>query len=339
LAGVTEIVPGVAVATVLAVISNTIHNLIVIGAQKPVSAVVIAIIIGMIVRSTGGRKHLAPGLSFSVKKILRLAIILLGFDLKLSSVVATGVGTLGVILAAVLAGILSAVYLGRLMGLRDELSTLIGTGTAICGATAIVAAAPAVGADDSDVSYAVGTITIFGILAIFAYPFLGHGLGLTDSQFGTWAGTAVHETAQVLAVGFAYSDPAGKIAAIVKLTRTTLLAPLVVVLGAMYARKRTGKFSREAAMKAFPYFILWFLAASVVRTVVDGFAGAGMPTWTAFLNQAKEASKFLIVVAMAATGMMTDFDRMRKVGIKPFVSGLAASLVVGALSLLLIRLW
>lgn len=334
-----ELVPGILLATIVAIASNMVHNVIVIGGQKPVSAVVIAIVTGMVIRAmVGPRPSFVPGLSFSVKKILRLAIILLGFDLKLTSILTTGTGTLGIILATVVTGILSAVYLGKALGLKEELSTLIGTGTAICGATAIVAAAPAVGADDSDVSYAIGTITIFGILAIFAYPFMGRVLMMTDAQFGTWAGTAVHETAQVLAAGFAFSDAAGKVAAVVKLTRTVLLAPLVVVLGAMYAQKSSGRVSVSDAMKSFPYFVFWFLAASVVRTLVDGaVAGPSATTWHAFLSLVKEASKFLVVVAMASTGMMADFAKMKQVGIKPFMSGLVASVVVGALSLFLVR--
>ena len=333
-----QLIPGLAAAALIAQVSNTIHSAIVIGGQKPVSAVVIAIITGMVLRGLlGPNRALGPGLMFSVKRILKLAIILLGFDLQLRAVFQTGTGTLGVIVFVVAAGILITIYIGRLLGLREELSLLVGTGTAICGATAIVAAAPAVGADDSDISYAIGTITMFGILAIFAYPAIGKTLAMSDSQFGTWAGTAVHETAQVLAAGFSYSDAAGKIAAVVKLVRTTLLAPLVFILGAVHHRRKSSRFDFRQAMQSFPYFVLWFLAASVARTIADPILGASSG-YTAFLTQAKEASKFLIVVAMAATGLLTDFSRMKKVGFGPFVAGLAASVVVGALSLALIML-
>jgi uncharacterized integral membrane protein (TIGR00698 family) len=335
-----DLVPGLALATLIAIVSNFGNQAIVIGGQKPVSAVVISIILGMAIKTfIGQRKELAPGLSFAVKKILRLAIILLGFDLTFQAVVKTGAGTLGIIVVTVVVGILSTVWLGKALGLRDELSTLIGTGTAICGATAIVAAAPAVGADDSDISYAVGTITTFGIIAIFLYPLLGRALAMTDTQFGTWAGTAVHETAQVLAAGMAFSETAGKLAAVVKLTRTALLAPLVMILGAIFAKKHTGQVSWKSAMKSFPYFVFWFLAASVVRSLLDSTFGTASPDWWKwFLVNAKEASKFLIVVAMASTGLMTDFAKMRQVGMKPFFVGMIASVVVGTVTLVLIRL-
>jgi len=335
-----QLIPGLAAAGLIALASNIIHSAIVIGGQKPVSAVVIAIITGMVLRGLLGPKPvLGPGLAFSVKRILKLAIILLGFDLQLRAVFQTGTGTLGVIVFVVAAGILITVYIGRLLGLREELSMLVGTGTAICGATAIVAAAPAVGADDSDISYAIGTITIFGILAIFVYPAIGKALAMSDSQFGTWAGTAVHETAQVLAAGFSYSEAAGKIAAVVKLVRTTLLAPLVFILGAVHYRRksRSARFDFRQAMQSFPYFVLWFLAASVARTLAEPVLGTN-PVYASFMAQAKEASKLLIVVAMAATGLMTDFSRMKKVGFGPAIAGLAASVVVGALSLALIML-
>jgi len=335
---VAQLIPGLAAAVLIAQVSNMVHAAIVIGGQKPVSAVAIAIITGMVLRGLlGPRAILNPGLSFSVKRILKLAIILLGFDMQLRAVFKTGTGTLGVIVFVVAAGILLTIWIGRLLGLREELSTLVGTGTAICGATAIVAAAPAVGADDSDVSYAIGTITMFGILAIFAYPAIGKALAMTDAQFGTWAGTAVHETAQVLAAGFSYSEPAGKIAAVVKLVRTTLLAPLVFILGAVYCRRKSSRFDFKQALQCFPYFVLWFVAASVARTLADPVLGAN-PSYVGFLSLAKEASKFLIVMAMAATGLMTDFSRMKKVGLGPFVAGLGASIVVGALSLALIMM-
>jgi len=334
-----ELVPGLVLATVIAWVSNMGNQAIVIGGQKPVSAVVIAIILGMIIRSlVGSKKELTPGLSFAVKKILRLAIVLLGFSLTFQAVIKTGWSTLWVIVITVIIGILSTVWLGKAMGLRDELATLIGTGTAICGATAIVAAAPAVGADDSDVSYAVGTITMFGILAIFAYPVLGHMLSMSDTQFGTWAGTAIHETAQVMAAGIAYSETAGKTAAVVKLTRTTLLAPLVMILGAIFAKKQSGKVSWAGAMKSFPYFVFWFIAASLVRTLVDGTAFGAGAQWKDLMLQVNNLSKFLIVIAMASTGLMTDFSKMRVVGFKPFFAGMVASVVVGVVTLVLIRL-
>jgi uncharacterized integral membrane protein (TIGR00698 family) len=332
------LLPGLAAAALIAQIANMVCAAIVIGGQKPVSAVVIAIITGMALRALlGPRAVLGPGLSFSVKRILKLAIILLGFDLQLRAVFGTGTGTLGVIVFVVTAGILLTIYVGRLLGLREGLSTLVGVGTAICGATAIVAAAPAIGADDSDVSYAIGTITMFGVLAIFAYPAIGKALAMTDAQFGTWAGTAVHETAQVLAAGFSYSEAAGKTSAVVKLVRTTLLAPLVFILGAFHSRRKSSRFDCRQALQSFPFFVLWFLAASVARTLADPVLG-GSAGYAALLAQAKAASKFLIVVAMAATGLMTDFSRMKKVGFGPFAAGLASSIIVGALSLVLIML-
>ncbi len=331
--------PGILAALLVAVVANMLHKAIVVGGQNPVSAVVLAIVIGIAVRAyTGKKQQLEPGLSFCVKKILRLAIILMGFDLKLSLVFATGGSTLGIILAAVGAGLFSAIYIGRLMGLGHNLSLLIGTGTAICGASAIVAAAPVVGADDSDVSYSVATITLFGIAAVFLYPAFGALIGMSDTAFGTWAGTAVHDTSQVLAAAFTFSESAGRTATVVKLTRTALLAPLILLLGAMCAKQNSTKLDFRTAAKCFPYFVLWFLAASVVRTAVDAAYATSPAAWSAFLSSVKSVSRFLIVLAMAATGMMTDLKRMKSVGAKPFLAGLMSALIVGLVSFVLIAL-
>ncbi|RYD06245.1 hypothetical protein N752_04970 [Desulforamulus aquiferis] len=139
----------------------------------------------------------------------------------------------------------------------------------------IVAASPAINAKDEEVSFSVATITIFGVLAIFLYPLIGKMLVLTDMQFGTWAGVAVHETAQVVAAGFAYSDPAGQIATVVKLTRTVLLAPIVLILGVIYANKQRNVAGaagqRVNYLKIFPWFVVGFLAMAGIRTLVIPF--------------------------------------------------------------------
>ena len=192
----------------------------------------------MIKNTIGVGPIFQKGIDFALKKVLKGAIILLGLSLSFITVVTTGAKALTIILICVTFAITITYFIGKKLGLPDKLATLIGIGTAICGSTAIVAASPAIDARDEEVTFSVATITIFGVLAIFLYPLLGKMMALTELQFGTWSGVAVHETAQVVAAGFAFSDGAGQIATVVKLTRTVLLAPIVLILGILYSRIR-----------------------------------------------------------------------------------------------------
>ena len=241
-----------------------------------------------------------------------------------------------IILICVTFAITITYAIGKKLGLPDKLATLIGIGTAICGSTAIVAASPAIDARDEEVTFSVATITIFGVLAIFLYPLLGKMMVLTDLQFGTWSGVAVHETAQVVAAGFSFSDPAGQIATVVKLTRTVLLAPIVLILGILYSRNQRGQsVSKVNYFKIFPWFVVGFIAMAGLRTMGDSLF-LESTQWSNFLAQASTLSKFMIVTSMAGVGLLTNFDDMKRVGIKPFIVGLVASLIMAVFSLVLI---
>lgn len=335
-----SIVPGLILAFIVAYFSEFIHKSIVIGGQKPISAVIVAILLGMLVKNTVGlNKAFEPGIDFAMKKVLKAAIFLLGLGLSFMAVVTTGSKALVIILICVAFAISLTYLFGRKMGLPDKLATLIGIGTAICGSTAIVAASPAIDAKDEEVTFSVATITIFGVLAIFLYPLIGKVLMLTDMQFGTWAGVAVHETAQVVAAGFAYSDPAGQIATVVKLTRTVLLAPIVLILGVLYASKQKAAAGNAGHKvnyyRIFPWFVVGFMAMAGLRTFGDTL-WLNSEMWTSFLSMAQTLSKFLIVTAMAGVGLLTSFEDMKTVGIKPFIVGLVASLIMAGFSIALI---
>ncbi|RNC29864.1 MAG: hypothetical protein AWM53_00082 [Candidatus Dichloromethanomonas elyunquensis] len=333
-----NIFKGLVLAAILGFISEyVIHNLIVIGGQKPVSGVIIAILLGILVKNTVGvRDTYLPGINFALKKILKLAIILLGLNLSFYAVITTGAKALTIIIICVLFAITITFLIGKKLGLPDKLAVLIGVGTAICGSTAIVAASPAIDARDEEVTFSVATITLFGILAIFIYPILGKIMLLSNMQFGTWAGTAVHETAQVIAAGFAYSDAAGKIATVVKLTRTVLLAPLVFILGVIYSKKQKAAGAQNVNyFSIFPWFVVGFVAMAALRTFGDNLF-TGSSQWSYFLSKASDLAKFLIVTAMAGVGLLTNFSEMKRIGVKPFIVGLVASLIMAVFSLTLI---
>src|SRR6267378_5076275 len=233
-----RVLPGLVVTIVCAITARWIHGLLPAKAGAVVGEVVVAVLLGLVIGNLARLPEiLAPGIRFSFHSLLRVAIVLLGAQFSFAQVVAIGGKAVLMILVLMSLALLVAHALGRMAGVPGRLATLIGVGTAVCGNTAITATAPVIHARDEEVSFAVATNTLFGTLAVFLYPLLGHALHLTDAAFGTWAGTAVNDTSQVVATGFAYSDAAGKVATAVKLTRNALMGPVIVVIGLVYARR------------------------------------------------------------------------------------------------------
>lgn len=336
---------GLLAAGVIAVAGRLASRSLEIGGAHPVSEVSLAILAGMAVRHgwPAAWPAIAPGAAFAVRRLLRAGIVLLGLGLPFGAVVAAGAGSLGVILVVVAVAVGFTRWLGRRAGCRDQLATLIAVGTGICGATAIVTAAPVIGASDEDVCYAVAVISLFGTLAIFAYPLVGLAMGLADQQFGAWAGLAVHDTAQVVAAGFAYGEAAGRMATVVKLTRTALLAPLILLLAAAERARRGGQTGPAPGVRSglvFPWFILGFAALALLRSAGDaalaGTAWAG--GWELARQLVGQAARLLIGVAMAGVGLSTGLEGFRAAGPRPLACGLAASVVVGLVALGLVWL-
>jgi uncharacterized integral membrane protein (TIGR00698 family) len=205
-------------------------------------------------------------------------------------------------------------------------------GTAVCGNSAIAATAPVIEAEERDVSFAVATITLFGTLAVLLYPLIGHALGLSDAVFGHWAGVAVNDTSQVTATGFAYSAAAGEVATIVKLTRNTLMGPLIVLIGILYLRSglarsadQVERASRLHWLKLVPPFVVGFVALAALNSIGLVPATLGAPIG--------EASKALILVALVGVGLNTDVGRLREVGPRPLYVGFAAAAALSVLAL------
>ena len=235
--------PGVILTAIIAVIAFYIHTLpfapFTIDGRHPVDALLVAILLGVLVRNTVSvSTGLRTGVQFSVKKLLPFAIVLMGAKLDFGYVLAVSAQALLISIVCVVVALGLTVWLCNKVGVGRKLGLLIGVGTAICGGTAIVVTAPTIEADDNDTAFAITTITIFGLIAIFVFPVLGHLFALTENEFGIWAGIAIQATPQVMAAGFAYGQEAGEVAVIVKLVRVLLLAPLIIGLGAWYAREK-----------------------------------------------------------------------------------------------------
>ena len=310
-----EIAPGLFFASALAIIATLLGRLApIIGG--PVFGIVLGILISNIF---GKPKSTRQGLTFSSKKILQWSIIALGGGLSLTQVYKVGLSSLYVMIFTLSAAFITAYGFGRLMGIPLKLTSLIGMGTAICGGSAIAAISPIIEAEDKDIAYSISTIFMFNVIAVLIFPPIGHLLGFTDNAFGLWAGTAINDTSSVVAAGYAYSNAAGAYATIVKLTRTTMIIPISLIFAAVVSVQKKREANRSGEVnysfrKIFPWFIVWFLVASLLNTVgVINTQAAGIIT---------EIGKFFIVVALSAIGLNTDLKQMLKTGFKPILLGL-----------------
>lgn len=308
---------------------------------------VFAILLGMLL--TLFIKNKAPiqaGITFTSKKILQYAVILLGFGLNLNVILETGRQSLPIIIATIAASLCIAALLKRAMHVPAKISTLVGVGSSICGGSAIAATAPVIDADDEEVAQAISVIFFFNIIAALLFPTLGSMIGFsthTGEAFGIFAGTAVNDTSSVTAaastwdsmynLGNATLDKA----VTVKLTRTLAIIPITLFLAFMRTRKADKNAEKVNFKKIFPFFILFFVGASVITTIA---VNLGVPA-TVF-NPLKELSKFFIIMAMAAIGLNTNIVKLVRTGGKPILMGLCCWIGITAVSLIaqhLLGIW
>lgn len=327
LPGTPSIIPGLVLAVALAMCA------MLIGRWLPaLGAAVSGILLGMVIRNTRGVSAVFyPGLRFGSSKILQWSIVLLGFGLSLQQVARTGATSLLGIGVTIVVAFASVWLLGRWLRTPARLTTMIGAGTAICGGTAIAAISPVIKAEEHETAYAISTIFIFNVVAVLTFPWLGYWLGMSDAAFGLWAGTAINDTSSTVAAAYTYSQAAGDYATIVKLTRATLIIPLCLGLVAfqIWRSKKNGSAKVDLA-RIFPWFILWFLAASALRT-------AGLVP-EVLQDPLRLAAQFMIVVALTSIGLSSDLRRMAHTGIKPVLMGMGAWLAVVLASLLVLSL-
>jgi uncharacterized integral membrane protein (TIGR00698 family) len=264
---------------------------------------------------------------------LQTAIILLGFEMNLYNVIKVGSQSLVVMLFTLTAAFMTAYLVGRALKLQGNVAILIGVGTAICGGSAIAATAPVIKAEDKEIAYSISTIFLFNVAAVFIFPAIGHLVQMSDIGFGIWAGTAINDTSSVVAAGYSYSDAAGSLATIVKLTRTLMIIPITLFL-AIYTHKKTAQNTNFALSKVFPWFVLGFIAASIISTT------GLVPLETGKLLA--QFGKFLIVMAMAAIGLNTNIKQLISNGIKPILLGLCCWIAVALTSIIaqyMLKLW
>lgn len=330
-----KLLPGIIISVAIAAVAVWIESLLPIHL---IGGAVIAMFIGMIVNHfLKSEAVFASGTKFTSKKILKFAIILLGLSLNITTILTVGRMSLTVMIFTLLTCFGGGHFIGKALGLNWKLSNLISAGTGICGGSAIAAISSTIDADDNDVAYAMSATFLFDMAMIVLFPIIGRALGMSDQAFGIWAGTAVNDTSSVVATGYAFSEGAGDFATMVKLTRTLAIIPTVVTFAFIQLhikrKEAMANSQNESDLKAnfsitkiFPWFILGFLAMSIVTSI--------FPIPAAVVAGTKKASKFMMVCALAAIGVNTSFKDMKKAGIKPMIHGFIISALVVIVALL-----
>ncbi|HEY1735620.1 MAG TPA: YeiH family protein [Methylovirgula sp.] len=322
------LLPGLLLTSAIAAAAFGLNKLPYLGIASPL---ILSILLGMLMRNSIGVPAFAqPGLTFSLRRVLRFAIVLLGLQLTVAQIGEVGMTGVSVIVATLTASFIFTTVVGRLLGVEHKLTQLIAAGTSICGASAVIAVDTVTGAEDEDVAYAVACVTVFGSIAMFAYPQLAGILHLAPARYGLWAGASIHEIAQVVAATYQHGPVAGEIGTIAKLTRVGFLAPVVLILGSLTSRQRSGSRSATAPGVPIPWFVLGFVAMIAVNSVV---AIHGAPK-TAIVM----ATTFLLSVALAAMGLETHIGKLRAKGLRPLLLGLISFLFIATFSLGLVKI-
>lgn len=298
-----------------------------IGLQLPVvGAPILGILFGMLLSGIKRPEMVNAGIRFTSKKILQYSIILIGFGMNLYQILNTGRDTVVLLFFTLTAAFLAAYIAGKALKVDKNTNILIGVGSAICGGSAIAAAAPVIKANDEEIAQAISTIFLFNVIAAFLFPALGHLINMSDHTFGMWAGTAINDTSSVVAAGYTYSDAAGNLAVIVKLTRTLMIIPVTLFL-AFYQSGKKKKESRGEynIVSIFPWFVLGFLLTSVITTFT--------PVSEVFCDAMTKTGKFMIVMAMVSIGLNTNLIKLVKNGYKSILLGLICWVTLAAISL------
>jgi uncharacterized integral membrane protein (TIGR00698 family) len=324
-----SLIPGLLLAATIASAGFGLRSMAGVAALSPM---ILAVVIGMAFNNiVGSPANAAPGVAFAMRRILRFAIIMLGLQITAQQIASVGAASLVVIAVTLVATFAFTKLLGRLIGVDRQTAELIAAGTSVCGASAVIAANTVTRAREEDVAYAVASVTVFGSIAMLAYPVLGAMLGLDDRAYGLWTGASIHEIAQVAAAAFQGGQAAGEFGTIAKLSRVMMLAPLVMAL-AVCATRCTGKSAKPetAGAAPLPWFVFGFAGLVLLNSVV------AIPP--EFKNIAVTATAFLLSMSLAAMGLATDFAKLKAKGARPFVLGAASSLFIAGFSLVLIKL-
>jgi len=329
------------IATVLGGLTLGGFSLEIIGA--PVFSILFGMIITLCLPKLAGDTKFKDGIKFTSKKILQWAVIILGFSLNMMTILKVGSKSLPVIVSTIATSLIVAYAMMKILKMDPKVSTLIGVGSSICGGSAIAATAPVIDADDKEVAQSISVIFLFNVLAALIFPYLGHAIGLGSEGFAIFAGTAVNDTSSVTAASSTAENLYGvegilSAAVTVKLTRTLAIIPITLVLAlyrAAKAKKDGTQSSGYSFKKVFPFFILYFIAAAVLTTIVGILPESAFTAFYlgSFVKAMKWLAKFFIAMAMAAIGLNTNVVELVKKGGKPILMGFACWVMITLVSI------
>ena len=349
---IVNIFPGVILALVFCLFSQGINNLIGIEifetSKSPISTVMIAILLGIIMGNAfTPRPGMMIGLDFSEKYILKLGIIFLGIRLSFGEFLKFGTVAIPLIIICILSVLILIKLLIKKVPISSKMSYLIAIGTSVCGATAIVATAPIIEAKKTEVAYAIANITLFGVVAMLVYPYFAEWYCYGEPiKAGLFLGTAIHETSQVAAAGLIYdqqfnSPETLNVATVTKLIRNTFLVIMVPLFGYLYNRGKV-KEKNYSIFSIFPYFVLGFIGMIVIRNVGDQIftiENANYEIWKTFISYIKSLATIFLTMAMAAVGISINLNELKSMGYKPFIVGFIAAITVGIVSIFAMELF
>ena len=271
------------------------------------------------------------GIKFSLKRLLKIAIVLLGFQLSLTQLIAVGWQGLLVIGITLSSTFLFCLWAGKKLGMDPGLTRLIAAGTSICGASAVVATNAVIRGKDEDVAYAISVVTLFGFLSMLLFPVAAHLMSLTPQNFGFWTGTSIHNTAQVIGAAFQGGQESGEAGTVIKLARVMFLVPVILILG---SSSNDPKDEQEDAAKARRLPVPWFVVGFVALVALNSVWNLD-PT---LQHQIKLGNKFLMTVALAAMGLQMNFSKLRKAGARPIYLGALAWIFISVVGLTMVMI-
>lgn len=326
LAATTQLLPGLCLTAAIATTAIVIRDL---TGWMALSPLIVSILIGILIRNALPVPAAAePGIGFSLRRILRLGIVLLGLQVTFTQILSLGGAGLAMVALTLVASFLAIRIVGRAMGVEQELTDLIAAGTSVCGASAVIAANTVVRGKQEHVAYAVACVTLFGSLSMLIYPLLAAPLGLDARGYGLWTGATIHEVAQVVAAAFQGGDIAGQFGTISKLARVVMLAPLVMALAFALRSGAEGSAKASAPM---PWFVLGFIGMMLVNSAITIPQDAGHILVT--------LTNFLLSMALAAMGLQTDVRKLRAEGWRPLALGAFGWLFIAAFGYAMLRLF
>tara|TARA_B110001450_G_scaffold34372_1_gene29753 strand:- start:729 stop:1799 length:1071 start_codon:yes stop_codon:yes gene_type:complete len=340
------VLPGVILAFILYSLSQGLNNIIgieVLGYSKsPISTAMIAILMGIVLGNLFKiRVGFLLGLDFTQKYILKLGIICLGIQLKPFEFLKFGTFAIPLILVCIISVLIVIKLLIKRLKISTKMAYLISIGSTVCGTTAIIATAPIINANKSEVAYAIANMTVFGIISMLIYPYFANIYFNGDPLLvGLFLGTAIHETSQVAAAGLIYdqqfnSPETLNIATVTKLIRNTFLVIMIPLFALLYNRGQQ-KTKSYSLLKIFPYFVLGFIGLIILRNIGDQIfiTESSFYLWENVILNIKESAKIFLSMAMAAIGLSTNLKDLKSMGYKPFIVGFIAMITVGLVSII-----